>query len=105
MTGVNEFIQAEREDMKFFIDTLSNNWTSAKERIIELEFQIETENKLIEGLENTNNMYLVLIYYFIILLFSFIFVFILFYFIFFKKNRKNKKNKRKIKILEQRKQE
>jgi len=30
MGGVNEFISAERDSMRFFIDMLSNNWTTGE---------------------------------------------------------------------------
>ena len=85
MGGVNEFISAERDSMRFFIDMLSNNWTTgepffcgsdfpftfthfsyvcrgfllstATERVGDLESQIETQVALIETLENMNLMY------------------------------------------------
>jgi len=65
MISLNEFIRSERDSMKFFIDTLSNNWTTAKERVSETEAQIETEMKLIEELENSHRIYLVIYLLFI----------------------------------------
>jgi len=57
MAGLNDFMSAEKDSMRFFIDTLSNNWTSVRERVNEIESQIETEDSLASGLESTYRLY------------------------------------------------
>jgi hypothetical protein len=97
MGGVNEFIVAERDSMRFFIDMLSNNWTTGKrrpsssssilvfvthfvsllatERVADLESEIETQVALIESLENMNLMYSVNFLFVTLLLFFLLFFF------------------------------
>lgn len=57
MMPLNEYLKKERDAMKLFIDTLSNNWDTAQERVSEIEQELETEKNILVGLTQMDRMF------------------------------------------------